>query len=68
MAAVTPLHISFSDWLVEYLNKISNDIDAETYGDYIEGLLKDDSMGRKEIIDSIVHFLESVLVRYCSLC
>ena len=64
MAVATSSNTPFSDWLGEYLSKLNIDIDVETYGEYIVGLLKDESMDRKEIIDSIGSFLESLLVSY----
>lgn len=61
MAATTSSNTAFSDWLEKYLTHLSNDIDIEVYGDYIEGLLKDETLDKQEIIDSIRSFLESVL-------
>lgn len=52
----------FSKWLQTYLISLTSDIDAETYGDYIDGMLRDDTMDSKEITESIGGLLESVIV------
>lgn len=64
MATATSPGISFSNWLEKYLTTLSDGIDTEVYGDYIEGLLKDETLDKQEIIESIRSFLESVLVNY----
>ncbi|VDL42913.1 unnamed protein product [Hymenolepis diminuta] len=51
----------FSKWLQTYLKSLTSDIDAETYGDYIDGMLRDDTMDPKEITESISGLLESVV-------
>ncbi|KAL5963335.1 hypothetical protein TSMEX_008931 [Taenia solium] len=61
MATATSPSISFSNWLEKYLTNLSTDIDIEVYGDYIEGLLKDETLDKQEVIESIRSFLESVL-------
>ncbi|KAM7534131.1 hypothetical protein Aperf_G00000105152 [Anoplocephala perfoliata] len=51
----------FSKWLAKYLNSLSSDIDPELCGEYVEGMLKDDTLDAQEIKDSISSFLESVI-------
>ncbi|VDM32867.1 unnamed protein product [Hydatigera taeniaeformis] len=61
MTTAAPSCTSFSIWLGKYLTHLSDEIDIEVYGDYIEGLLNDETLDKPEIIDSIRSFLESVL-------
>ncbi len=62
MAAATSPGPAFSGWLKDYLGRLSGDIDADVFGEYIEGLLQDDTLEKDEILESISGFLESVIV------
>ncbi|VDD74559.1 unnamed protein product [Mesocestoides corti] len=61
MAAATALGNSFSCWLKNFLNDLSGDIDTDVFGEYIEGLLQDETLEKQEILESISSFLESVI-------
>nr|CDS30809.1 expressed conserved protein [Hymenolepis microstoma] len=55
------INMLFSKWLQTFLNSLTSDIDAETYGEYIDGMLRDDTLDSKEITESISGLLESVI-------
>ncbi len=56
-------------WLKESLASLSSDaIDVDIYGDYILGILEDDSLDRDEQSESIQDFLSSVLVSFFRRC
>lgn len=57
--------MTFSKWLEKCLDSLSCDIDTEIYGEYIEGMLKDETLDAQEIRDSISAFLGSVIVSFC---
>lgn len=62
MAITANPSVDLSDWLKAYLSQLSQDIDADVCGEYIEGLLQDDTLDKVEIIESISGVLESVIV------
>ncbi|VDO01355.1 unnamed protein product [Rodentolepis nana] len=53
--------MQFSIWLQTFLDSLSSDIDAETFGEYIDGMLQDETLDSNEIIESISDLLESAI-------
>lgn len=52
----------FTAWLKNCLSQFSRDIDADAFGDYIHGILEDETMTRDDHLESVEDFLSSVLV------